>query len=274
MALINCPQCNHTISDKTKKCISCGYKFKKKQISKKKIIILISGFCALIVLLFGVTLIASQVGVKQYFNLIADKNFSCVLGNHHWKSATCDKPKLCSICNSEKGEPLEHKWKEADCINPKTCLQCKQTEGKPLEHMVNIGICNRCSKYVNKYEIEFTVIEESIYCLEQSYKNIHTYFNISGSAVRELYYCKLTQTEVLNIKKAACIARDICGDIPEFAELKQCFIRIDNALNGNVDMELTYDNYVSYANMLSEKLNNSIDACDEAVAEMNKIIEG
>ena len=150
MALINCPQCNHTVSDKSRKCINCGCKIKEKQISKKKMIALIIAFCAVIALLFGVTLIASQVSVKQYFNLIADKNFSCVLGNHHWKSATCDKPKLCSICNSEKGEPLEHKWKEADCINPKTCLQCKQTEGEPLEHTVNIGICNRCIEYVNK----------------------------------------------------------------------------------------------------------------------------
>lgn len=49
MALINCPQCNHTISDKSKKCINCGYEFKKKQISKKKIIVLIGSCCAVAV---------------------------------------------------------------------------------------------------------------------------------------------------------------------------------------------------------------------------------
>ena len=276
MALINCPQCNHTVSDKTKKCINCGYEFKKKQISKKKIIILISGFCALVVLLFAVTLITSQVGVKQYFNLIADKNFSCVFGNHHWKSATCYKPKFCSICNSEKGEPLEHKWKEADCINPKTCLQCKQTEGSPLEHTVNIGICNRCIKYVNKYEIEFTVIDESLACLEKSFDNIANYFNVSSSsALRELYYCNLAKTEALNIKKAACIARDICGDIPEFAEVKKCFEKINTTLSDEIDIELTVNNYVSYANnTLSPKVADSAKAFNETVDEVNKIIEG
>lgn len=276
MALINCPLCNHTISDKTKKCINCGYQIKKISISKKKITILISGFCALVVLLFSITIIISQVSIKQYFNLIADKNLSCIFGNHCWKSATCDKPKFCSICNSEKGKPLGHEWKEADCINPKTCLQCKQTYGTPLEHTVNIGICNRCFEYVNKYEIEFNVIEESLSCLEKSFDNIADYFNVSSSsALRELYYCNLAKTEALNIKKAACIARDICGDIPEFAEVKKCFEKINIVLSNEIDIELTVNNYVSYANdTLSPKITDSAIAFNETVAKVNKIIEG
>lgn len=276
MALINCPQCNHTISDKSKKCINCGYKFKKEKISKKKIIVFISGFFALVVLLFAVTLITSQVGVKQYFSLVSEMNFSCVLGNHNWKNATCDNPKYCLICNSEKGEPLEHKWKEADCINPKTCLQCKQTEGTPLEHTVNIGICKRCIKYVNKYEIEFTVIDESLSCLEKSFDNIADYFDVSSSsALRELYYCNLAKAEALNIKKAACIARDICGNIPELAEVKKCFEKINTTLSDEIDIELTVNNYVSYANnTLSPKIADSAKTFNETVDEINKIIEG
>lgn len=275
MSLINCPNCNHTVSDKSKKCIQCGHKIKKTQINKKRIITLVSSFSGLIVLLFVISFITSQVSIKQYFSLISEKNFSCIVGKHNWESATCNSPKYCSICNSKKGKPIEHLWKEADCINPKVCLYCKKTEGEPLEHTVNIGYCNRCNKFVNKYDIEFTVIKESISCLEKSYDKISEFFSKSSNfTTTELYYCELAQAEALNIKKASCIARDICGDIQEFATLKESFSKIDSALYGQIDTKLTLDNYVSYANTLSKILVNSIEAYNEAINEINKINKG
>lgn len=275
MALINCPNCNHTVSDKSKKCVNCGYKIKKTQISKKTIITLASCFSGIIVLLFVISLVTSQVGIKQYFSLISEANFSCLAGKHNWISATCDAPEHCSICNAEKGEPVEHQWKEADCTNAETCLYCKKTRGAALGHTVNIGFCSRCNKYVNKYDVEFTVIKESVSCLEKSYKNIREYFSKSSSfATTELYYCELAQTEALNIKKTSYIASNMCGDIQEFAALKECFIKIDNALYGQIDTALTLDNYVSYAYTLSEKIVNSIEAYNEAIDEINKLNKG
>lgn len=274
MALINCPRCNHTVSNKSKKCIMCGYKIRKVQINKKTIFALLCVLLMFVILLFTITFITSQVSLKQYLSLISEKNISCILGNHHWKDATCYKPKYCLMCDSQKGEPIEHLWNEANCTNSKMCSNCKTTEGKPLGHTVNIGCCTRCNKYVNKYDIEFTVIKESISCLRNCYRNIHNYFNISSSAVSELYYCNLVQNEVLNLKKASCIAIDMCGDIEEFSEIKKCFIRIDSALNGEIDTKLTLDNYISYANTLSSKINNSIDAYNELIKEMNEINVG
>lgn len=271
MALTKCPKCNNAISDKSKKCIKCGCKIKKTRINKKVIATLIFIFSGIISILFVITFITSQVSIKQYFALIAEKNFSCVFGNHHWKNATCEIPKHCLICNAQKGKPIEHRWKEADCINNKVCLYCKKTEGSPLGHKVNIGYCNRCNNYVNKYDIELTVIKESIACINKSYNNIENYFNVSSSEIVELYYCELAQNEAINIKKAACIAKDTCGNIEELTELKQCFAKMDNALSGNIDIKLTYNNYISYANMLSEKLTISIEAYNKAINEINNI---
>lgn len=274
MALISCPQCNQTISDKSKKCINCGYKIKKPLMHRRLIVTFIGVFCAFSILSFIITFITSQVSINQYFSLVFEKNISCIFGNHHWKNATCYTPKHCSICNSKKGETLEHQWKESDCINAKMCLLCKETEGDPLGHTVNIGDCTRCNEYVNIYEVEFTVIKESLSCLKKNFENIVDYFGISSSVYVELYYCNLAKNEALNIKETACIARDMCGDIPEFSEMKKCFARIDTALGEQIDVELTVNNYFSYASMLSKKVKNSAMAFNETVAEINKILEG
>ena len=274
MALMNCPQCNHIISDKSKKCINCGCKIKRASMNKKTII---TSFCiviAILVLLFTISLITSKVSIKQYFSLISEKHFSCIVGNHNWKSATCDTPKYCSICNAKTGEPIEHVWKDADCINAKTCLYCKKTEGNSFGHTVNIGYCSRCHKHVNKYDVEFTVIKESISCMQKSYGKIKVYFNMGSSAIEELYYSRMAQSEALTIKEASCIAKDMCGDIQEFAKLKQCFASIDDALYGQFDTVLTLDNYVYYTNLLSEKIMNSIEAYNEAICEFNRMSGG
>lgn len=273
MALINCPQCNHTVSDKSYKCINCGYKIKKTK-SKKIIIVSLCTILAITIVSFIASFITSQVNIKQYFYLLSTKNFSCVMGKHNWKDATCDTPKYCTICNSKKGKSIDHLWKEADCINPKVCLYCKKTEGAPLGHTVNIGYCDICNKYVNRYDVEFTVIEESISCLTKSYGNIKKYFNIRASASIELYYCSLAQTEALNIKEAAGIAKDMCGDIREFAKLKQCFIKIEDSLDESIGMSLNFDNYISYAEMLSEKLTTSVEAYNEAITVIKEIKKG
>lgn len=273
MALINCPKCSHVISDKAHKCINCGYKIKKSYMNKKAVILLCTCLLGIILVLFLVTFLASQVSIKQYFNLISEKNITCIVGNHQWQDATCEMPRYCSICDLKKGNPIGHKWKDANCINPKTCLRCKKTDGDALGHTVNIGHCDRCKEYVNKYDVEFTVIKESMSCLERSFNNISDYFSVSSSPNVELYYCNLAKNEALNIKDASCIARDMCGNIQEFAILKERFNKIDNSLSGQIDTDLTIYNYYSYGNTLFEKVRNAVTAYNEAVTEINRIIE-
>lgn len=53
---------------------------------------------------------------------------------HSWKLATCDTPRLCSVCGETDGEPKGHAWKEATCEAPKTCKSCGLLEGRALGH--------------------------------------------------------------------------------------------------------------------------------------------
>lgn len=271
MAIVNCPKCGHTISDKAKNCISCGYcmNYRKKN---RRLILFVTCPAIILALLFITTLITSHVGQKQYFKLISEQNFLCVIGKHRWMDATCEYPMKCSICESEKGSPIGHKWKNADCENPKTCLYCKETQGEPLGHTVNIGFCKRCNEYVNEYEIQFTVIKESMSVLEKSFENIKDDFHITADEYIELYYCNLAKNEAINIKKVTCVARDACGDIPDLADLRLKFSEIDEALNGQIDIDLSVDNYMSYANDLSKKIYNSVVAYNEMIDVYNKLL--
>ena len=53
---------------------------------------------------------------------------------HTWMTATCTKPKTCSVCSVTEGESLGHKWNAPSCSAPKTCSVCFATEGEALAH--------------------------------------------------------------------------------------------------------------------------------------------
>ncbi len=60
---------------------------------------------------------------------------SCGECEHSWQDATCNSPKVCSLCGVTNGSPLEHSWQVATCSSPKTCTLCKKTEGNALSHV-------------------------------------------------------------------------------------------------------------------------------------------
>lgn len=60
---------------------------------------------------------------------------SCGECEHSWQDATCNSPKVCSLCGVTNGSPLEHSWQNATCSFPKTCTLCKKTEGNALSHV-------------------------------------------------------------------------------------------------------------------------------------------
>ena len=60
---------------------------------------------------------------------------SCGECEHSWQDATCNSPKVCSLCGVTNGSPLEHSWQDATCSSPKTCTLCKKTEGNALSHV-------------------------------------------------------------------------------------------------------------------------------------------
>ncbi len=53
---------------------------------------------------------------------------------HQWSEATCEMPKICTLCGMIDGQPLGHNWQEADCDSVKTCTVCQVTEGEALGH--------------------------------------------------------------------------------------------------------------------------------------------
>lgn len=55
MALINCPECGHEISNTAKTCINCGYKLRQRKAISKK------GICVLIVLLVVIAVVGVAV---------------------------------------------------------------------------------------------------------------------------------------------------------------------------------------------------------------------
>ena len=60
MALINCPECGHQMSDAAKKCPHCGYKRKNTIVLSPKIIGLISFGIGICLLIFGLVLILDE----------------------------------------------------------------------------------------------------------------------------------------------------------------------------------------------------------------------
>ena len=73
---------------------------------------------------------------------------------HHWVDATCEDPRMCTICGKTEGKALGHKWVDATCTAPKTCSVCGKTEtfGEPLGHKIEgqscttDGKCTRCGE--------------------------------------------------------------------------------------------------------------------------------
>lgn len=53
---------------------------------------------------------------------------------HTFTQATCTKPKICTHCQMEAGEPLGHQWKPATCTEKKICTVCGAKSGKALGH--------------------------------------------------------------------------------------------------------------------------------------------
>ena len=168
MALIKCPECGKDISNRTEKCVHCGYPVKQFILQKKKkkirieisciifffIVIIISGCCYVLYL--------NDWNFDGISNAISKGKYSCIMG-HEWQNATCTTAKKCLVCAYMIGNPLGHTWREATCTEPKTCTTCWITEGKALGHSTRMGTCKRCEKYICELEDEFEKITLDIF---------------------------------------------------------------------------------------------------------------
>ena len=54
---------------------------------------------------------------------------------HQYESATCLRPKTCTVCGDTVGSKLSrHQWQNAGCTVPATCRVCKTTRGSAAGH--------------------------------------------------------------------------------------------------------------------------------------------
>lgn len=86
------------------------------------------------------------------FTLLLSGLLSACCLSHEWKSATCEKPEVCTKCGKENHPALGHKWQDATCTTEKACTVCQKTEGEPLGHdWIEAGCeepkhCSRCGE--------------------------------------------------------------------------------------------------------------------------------
>lgn len=90
---------------------------------------------AIVLFIFVLTVLlccsSCDTAVESPDDPAAQDTASC---DHVWRSATCDAPQMCRICEEIVGEPLGHDWAEATCDSAKRCRNCRETEGSELGH--------------------------------------------------------------------------------------------------------------------------------------------
>lgn len=118
---------------------------------------------------------------------------------HDWQEATCTEPKICSVCDKTKGEPLGHTWEEATCTEPKTCIVCGKTKGEALGHTWMEATC--------------TEPKTCSVCSETEGKALgHIWTKATCQVPKTCSVCKETEGEVLahSWQEATCLIAKTC----------------------------------------------------------------
>ncbi len=79
-------------------------------------------------------LFASLLLLCLLFASCATPKSACKIGHHAWLDATCQSPKVCSVCGASEGTPIAHNWQEATCEAEAVCADCGVTRGLPAGH--------------------------------------------------------------------------------------------------------------------------------------------
>lgn len=296
MSLINCPECNHEMSDTAKSCPNCGYNVKKylhnKSLKQKStrmsIIVVIVAIC--VILILEMLLLIGKGSLKIATNIIKTGSFECIEAHdfenatcqhgqickrcgseigkptdHKWQEATCEHGRICEYCNAEEGEKTDHKWEEATCTSPEKCNVCGKEEGSALGHSCQIGYCSNCGVYVTDLINVYTEIKGHI-------------DNASNMMAESMEYLgnarRYSSSSASNIEKANDINMSICdefdaainacGDYDEFNKVKTYLMQakgkiyLFDAIQNN---ELACYTYVIE---ISQSLGNSAESVTEA----------
>lgn len=190
---------------------------------------------------------------------------------HTFHEATCNAPKTCDVCGYTEGEKLEHHFLEATCDNPETCEYCGLTKGEALGHTTKLGICSRCN------ETQFTLalcaldMKEGIYDgmkqltkgLEKGSTALSMYTDVNRvSYTVEAYY------EFMLASVDFDRALMMCGDDPEFAEVKKHITVICDTMEGLENIKsVSSSNYLTVLNRIID----SNETISKHINEFEKI---
>lgn len=173
---------------------------------------------------------------------------------HNWKEATCQSPKICTICGLEDGTVSEHNWKDATCIAPKTCTVCGITEGSlSSEHYYSDDVCMLCGRinrinltllnYKDYFDFKLTNepgnaingIYRTIYCNFEATGNVHYRYDDVRIGVRFIYY---TASTGIYSEKTCVFNSNIAGNSSGRCELSTPKNRNFNSLSINTYYEI------------------------------------
>ncbi|MBQ0109685.1 MAG: hypothetical protein KBS44_05345 [Clostridiales bacterium] len=94
----------------------------------------------------------TKEGLKERVCECGEKETQAIpMIDHDYASATCEKPKTCTMCGKTSGASLGHNYSKATCDAPQKCSRCGQTVGSALGHTTDDGVCSRCGKNFGKW---------------------------------------------------------------------------------------------------------------------------
>ena len=127
----------------------------------------------------------------------------------------------------------EHEYAEATCTEPETCTICGETKGEALGHTVDIGVCTRCQKMINRDDIEKLVIH--IFALNDYLSSFNDYIGKS-------YNSSYTQDRVRYCKQAADYLTKNQNELKEIANIVakyDDFDTLNSYLKPVISMDIT-----------------------------------
>lgn len=258
MALIVCPKCGNSVSDKAEKCPKCNSSIiyikygKEIELVKKVLKIML---CILPIVIIGW--------------IIYLKINTCTFG-HIWnENVSCNQYITCSKCGETKGAPLQHEWKEATCTEPQICKRCGATEGTALGHTTLKGYCERCGQQIDEMQDIHDEIQEKI---DAAYESIQEIEKIIASIDDE------KMQSVIKINEINCKIQDTLYEESFVAIKYQKFARTGGYLKDASEKIIVYQDLTTesdidvdaYINEVIESINECKESLDSAQSALKR----
>ena len=167
-----------------------------------------------------------------------------------------------------------HEFEDATCTEPKICKVCGETDGKALGHSIDIGLCNKCGKIVNKNSLKAIsdfIMEADSYITSAT--NEMKSADLSSSV--DMYNKYITAQEYLTkgkvyFKSASTLCDIYPNGTKSFSKkLENVIAKIPSNVYGS-----SYDDLINYMNDCADMLRSCQDLYDEMSSFTSFIAKG